>query len=315
MRYTVENYLKEKGSLAIGSSLVEKLKRMEKMSDQNLKQHHIHFWRRTIQTAIAVFFILLPLLNDNGFSFIWGNFLNIHIGSLTFSDPLAVAQVIIKSRYTPIGLLFGAGLVLGIAFFFGTIFCSWICPFGLLSELTNRFAYRFKLKKIINIKLRANALAVKVVIFCIGFWAAVILFSPPVLNRISLPFQYSNIFQYLFVQKHLFGAIWFIGAILALEFVFSTRVWCRFICPQSVLLIIARLCNPFGLKILFKRKNCISDMALPPCQKACSLDLDPRQLNFLSRAQCTNCGDCVDACRKTGKALGFSFTNLASIRV
>ena len=277
------------------------------MLDPKLKQHHIHVWRRTIQTAIAVFFILLPMLNDNGFNFIWGNFLNIHIGSLTFSDPLAVAQVIIKNRYAPIGLLIGAGLVLGIAFFLGTIFCSWMCPFGLLSELTNRFAHRFRLKKIINIKFRANALAVKVVIFCAGFLAAIIFFSPPVLNQISMPFQYSNIFQYLFVQKYLLGAFWFIGAILAVEFVFSTRVWCRFICPQSVLLIIARLFNPFGLKILLKNKNCISDTVSPPCQKACSLDLNPRYLNFMSRAQCTNCGDCIDACRKTGNALGFNF--------
>ena len=275
----------------------------------------IHVWRRTIQTAIAAFFILLPMLNANGFSFIWGNFLNIHIGSLTFSDPLAVAQVIIKSRYTPIGLLIGAGLVLGIAFFLGTIFCSWICPFGLLSELTNRFARRFRMKKIINVMFRTNALAVKVVIFCAVFLAAIIFFNPPVLNQISLPFQYSNIFQYLFVQKHLFGAIWFIGAILAFELVLSTRVWCRFICPQSVLLTIASLFNPFRLKIVFKDKNCISDTVSPPCQKACSLDLDPRHLSFMNRAQCTNCGDCVDACRKTGNALSFSLTDLASIPV
>ncbi|MCD4742708.1 MAG: 4Fe-4S binding protein [Desulfobacteraceae bacterium] len=275
----------------------------------------IHVWRRAIQIAIAGFFILLPLLNDSGFSFIWGNFLNIHIGSLTFSDPLAVAQVIIKSRYTPMGLLIGAGLVLGIAFFLGTIFCSWVCPFGLLSELINRLACRFRLKKIINVIFRTNALAVKVVIFCAVFLASIIFFSSPVLNQISLPFQYSNIFQYLFVQKHLFGAIWFIGAILALEFVLSTRVWCRFICPQSVLLTIASLFNPFRLKIVFKDKNCISDTVLPPCQRACSLDLDPRHLSFMNRAQCTNCGDCVDACRKTGKALGFSLTDLASIPV
>ncbi|MBW1867626.1 MAG: 4Fe-4S binding protein [Deltaproteobacteria bacterium] len=226
-----------------------------------------------MQTGVAALFILLPILNASGFSFIWGNFLNIHIGSLTFSDPLAVLQVIVKNRYLPVGLLISAGMVLAIAFCLGTVFCSWICPFGLLSELVNSLAF----------------------------------FSSPVLNLVSLPFQYSNIFQYLFVQKHFSVAIWFVGAILLTEFIFRTRLWCRWICPQSVLISIAKLFNPFRLKVVFEKERCIGSKALSPCQKICSLDLDPRRLDGRIEAECTNCGDCVDACRKTGGALGLGF--------
>ncbi|MCK5162081.1 MAG: hypothetical protein KAQ72_00105 [Desulfobacula sp.] len=46
---------------------------------------------------------MLPILNAAGFKFIWGNFLNTHIGSLTFSDPLAVFQVMVQNRYLPAG--------------------------------------------------------------------------------------------------------------------------------------------------------------------------------------------------------------------
>jgi len=99
------------------------------------KKVTIHSVRRAVQAGIAGFFILLPVLNENGFDVIWGNFLNIHVGSLTFSDPLAVLQGIVKNRYLPVGLLISAGMVLAIAFCLGTVFCSWICPFGLLSEL------------------------------------------------------------------------------------------------------------------------------------------------------------------------------------
>ncbi len=277
------------------------------MFNKYLKQRDIHIWRRIIQLSIAGFFILLPVLNADGFNFIWGNFLNIHIGRLLFSDPLATVQVIIKNRYTPIELIIGSGLVLGIAFFLGNVFCSWICPFGILSELVNKLAVLSRLKKIINIKPWLFTFKIKLIIFCTAFLATIIFCRSPVLNQISLPFQYSNIFQYLFIQKHLFGGIWFICAILGLEFLFSTRIWCRWICPQSVLLTISKALNPFGLKIIYKKQNCISDMALPPCQRACSLCLDPRQLDFMSYAQCTNCGDCVDACKKTGKALGLNF--------
>jgi len=274
---------------------------------KKLKINNIRFWRRTVQTSIAVFFALIPLLNANGFKFVWGNFLNTHIGSLTFSDPLAVLQVMISNRIIPPGLLLGAGLVLGISFFFGIVFCSWMCPFGLLSELTNTLARRSKLGKNINIKFLKNAPAVKLIIFCAGFTAVFLFFRSPALNQVSLPFQYSNIFQYMFMQKYIFGATWFLIMVLSIEFIFCKRLWCRWICPQSVLIIIAGRLNPLGLKIIFKQKNCISAKASPPCQKACSLDLDPRKIVLTNQLQCNNCGDCIDACRKTGKAIDFGF--------
>jgi ferredoxin-type protein NapH len=97
------------------------------------------------------------------------------------------------------------------------------------------------------------------------------------------------------------------GAILLAEFLFQTRFWCRWICPQSVLLAVAKRFSPFGLTIVFKQKNCISNQAPFPCRQACSLDLDPRRISGWSLAQCTNCGDCVDACGKSGKALVYKF--------
>jgi len=272
-----------------------------------MKKIDIHIWRRTVQIGVAALFIMLPVLNATGFNFIWGNFLNVHVGSLTFADPLAVFQVIIKNRYLPVGLLISAGMVLAIAFFLGTVFCSWICPFGLLSELTNRLVYRVWPRESSNMKLRKSGFTIKIVIFCTGFLAFYFFFRSPILNLISLPFQYSNIFQYLFIQKYLSAGIWFIGVILLTEFVFRTRLWCRWICPQSVLPAVTKQLNPFRLKVIFEKKRCIGNQAPYPCQKACSLDLDPRHLTGGSEAQCTNCGDCVDACRKTGKALGFKF--------
>ena len=66
-----------------------------------MKKIDIHIWRRTVQIGVAALFIMLPVLNAAGFNFIWGNFLNVHVGSLTFADPLAVFQVIIKNKYLP----------------------------------------------------------------------------------------------------------------------------------------------------------------------------------------------------------------------
>ena len=262
-----------------------------------------------MQTGVAALFIILPLLNKAEFNFIWGNFLNIHVSRLTFSDPLAVFQAILKNHYLPIGLLISAGMVLAISFLLGTIFCSWICPFGLLSELVHSFSSRVWPKKFSNKKIQTSGFAVKAAVFCIAFLVFWAFFNSPILNQVSMPFQYSNIFQYLFMQKYLSPAIWFMGAVLLVEFLFQTRLWCRWICPQSVLLAVVKRFNPFGLKIIFKQKDCITTQAPFPCQKACSLDLDPKNLHGWNLAQCNNCGDCVDACRKTGKALTYKFSS------
>ena len=267
----------------------------------------IRFWRRGVQTATAVFFALLPLLNAKGFPFVWGNFLNIHIGNLTFSDPLAVLQVAVGNRILPPKIFIGAGLVLGIAFFLGAVFCSWICPFGFLSELTHALARRYNARKGTEVKGLKSGPSIKLTLFCCGVAAVFLFFHSPIVNQASLPFQYSTVFQYLFMQNHLFGAAWVLMAILFVEFVFGRRLWCRWICPQSVLIALVGQCNPWALKVRFHPKRCLSAKASPPCQKACSLDLDPRRLSATDRLQCTRCGDCIDACRQTGRALDFGF--------
>ncbi len=264
--------------------------------------------RRAIQTGVAVLFVILPTLNQAGFNFIWGNFLNIHVSSLTFSDPLAVFQVTLKNHYLPVGLLIGAGTVLAISFFLGTVFCSWICPFGLLSELVNHFSSRAWPGKFTNRKIQTREFAVKLAVFCTVFFVFWSFFNTPILNQISMPFQYSNIFQYLFMQKYLSPGIWFMGAVLLAEFLLQTRLWCRWICPQSVLIAVVKRLNPFGLKIVFKQKNCVLNKPPFPCRQACSLDLDPKRISGWAMTQCTNCGDCVDACGKTGKALVYKFS-------
>ena len=159
-----------------------------------MKKIKIHIWRRAIQTGVAGLFVTLPMLNQAGFNFIWGNFLNVHVGCLTFSDPLAVSQIILKNHYLPIGLLIGAGMVLAISFFLGTIFCSWICPFGLLSELVNSFSSRVWPKKFSNRKTQEKSFAVKAAVFCTGFLVFWAFFRTPILNQVSMPFQYFNIF-------------------------------------------------------------------------------------------------------------------------
>ena len=272
-----------------------------------MKLNSIKTYRRIIQAGVAITFIILPLLNQSGFTFIWGNFLNMHIGPLNLTDPLAALQVIIKNQYLPIKLLISSGIVLIIAMCFGTVFCSWICPFGLISELVHTLSKRILPENFKKLNFKHNGFKIKMYVLGTGLLLFFLFFRGPVLNQVSMPSWYAKIFQYLFIQKYISFAVLFIAGILFVEFMFRRRLWCRYICPQAFLLVTARLINPFHLKVGFQKEKCITDKNNSPCQKACSLNLDPKTLNRLLETECTNCGDCVEACKNMGKALSFQF--------
>jgi ferredoxin-type protein NapH len=262
-----------------------------------MKRHSIHTYRRIIQITVAITFIILPLLNQLGFTFIWGNFLNTHIGPLTLSDPLAVLQVTLKNQYFSPRLLMSAGIILIIAMCFGTIFCSWICPFGLLSELVHGLAKRVLPNTFKKLNFQISGFRIKLYILSSGLLFFFLFCTRPIINQLSMPLRYSQIFQYLFIQKHISFAVLFVAVILFTEFISRNRLWCRYICPQSFLLVIAKLLNPFHLKVGYRKEKCIGNKNNNPCQKACSLSLDPRTLNNLL----------IVACKKLGKALNFQF--------
>ena len=94
----------------------------------------IKTYRRAIQIGVAVAFILIPWLNHMRTSIVYGNFLSFHFYKFPLADPLAVLQITLKNNYFSTDLLIGAAIALVIAAILGTVFCSWMCPFGLLSE-------------------------------------------------------------------------------------------------------------------------------------------------------------------------------------
>ena len=84
--------------------------------------------------------------------------------------------------------------------------------------------------------------------------------------------------------------------VLAVELVTGERLWCRWVCPQSVLLaLMARLPVAPRLRRTLSRCTCKGE---PACRRACSLGLDPRNPRSASPLECTNCGACVLACSR-----------------
>ena len=258
--------------------------------------------RRLVQVAVLLLLAALPWLNRDGFTGMKGSLFAFDFFGLPFADPLGAVQIGLSGIIPGWRLIAGALVVLAVALCLGRIFCSWLCPFGFLSELVHAIRGR-RPQKPLKHGFRSRA-----VIALVGL-ALVPLLGFPLLNQLSLPGGLSLGFLtaaaplssktiHTVLEHLLFFAVPFLPMItvLAVELVTDERLWCRWVCPQSVLLaLMARLPVAPRLRRTLSRCICKGE---PACRRACSLGLDPRNPRSASPLECTNCGACVLACSR-----------------
>lgn len=270
---------------------------------------HLRPIRRMVQCFVFAGFILIPLCNAKELYTVVGNLLGFTAFGVPFVDPLSATQAAIGAVGTTQEALLGAGLILFMAVILGPVFCSWICPYGFFSELVH-----FPLKDYQPApKTNVRPFIVRCGIVILGLLAVVALVPFPLLNQLSLPGWITRFWQAFFLLgSFLWTGFFIILVVLGVEVLFHKRIWCRYLCPQSVLISLAGLLVPKRLRIVFKPQQCTCSANDQLCRISCSLCLNPRHPNRVQMVQCTNCGDCVDACQSRGQALSFVFGNIHS---
>ncbi len=264
--------------------------------------------RRCVQLGVIALFCALPWLTAHDILFAQGTLFSFHIGGLSFADPVAALQA-----WPPQGeLLAGAALSLLLAFFLGRIFCGWICPYGFFSELAyalhqtasgsvpaispgrfarSRFAERLSRLLVLLLALLCTLAA--------GF---------PLLHIISMPGNISLSPLLVRIGAGFSGMIAALALplpVVAVEALIGKRLWCRYVCPQSLLLGAAALPASklhVGFRVEWRKEACTCRNG-SPCGAACSMGLHPRAPGGPSRLDCTMCGDCIRICSSRGGAL------------
>lgn len=191
-----------------------------------------------------------------------------------------------------------AGLFILVAIFlmsltFGKTFCSWVCPFGLLSEALGDLG-----EKIMRRKLRLprvlDYLLRSLKYLLLGFFLYAIFFvMGETALRAFLDSPYNQVadvkMYYFFADISTFAFI--VVAALILLSIFIRNFWCRFLCPYGALLGILGLFSP--AKIKRNPKTCI-DCA--KCAKVCPSRIKVDQVGTVLSDECTGCAQCIDAC-------------------
>lgn len=187
-----------------------------------------------------------------------------------------------------VGMIWFLGLI-PVTYFFGKVWCGWVCHLGALQEFIN-------LPGKINI-LRSEK-AQKIMRY-IRIVLLVLLIAQIVITKTNL-FKSVDPFKVAFNLRsaHLSG--WILLGLLLISSVFIYRPFCKSICPIG--LILGWVSKIPGASIISPKISCVS---CSNCNTSCKINAITRdkKVSILDNQECIACGDCISSCRKD--SLGF----------
>ncbi|HVI49595.1 MAG TPA: quinol dehydrogenase ferredoxin subunit NapH [Candidatus Sulfotelmatobacter sp.] len=216
------------------------------------------------------------------------------LDTVPFSDPFVVLQSL-AARHWPEGLaLIGAGLLAAFyAVFGGRLYCAWVCPVNVLTDLALFIRRSLGMtEKTVIISRRAR----------LWVLAAVLAFSA---GGGVIAWEYVNPITMLHRTLLFGGSFGFLlaGAVFLLDLSAGSRTWCGHLCPVGAF---------YGLLGRFSllRVSALGRKACDDCGDCYRVCPEPQLLTpalrgeargiapLIASADCTFCGRCIDVCAK-----------------
>ena len=214
-------------------------------------------------------------------------FMGFHMADLN-----SALQVTLAFKHMVLNLVIGTVTVIVIWLLLGgRTFCSWVCPYHLLSEWAESLHLFLANKGLVkdrsfNRKVRS--------IFYLLFALLALVTGYTVFETISV----TGIVSRALIYGPGVAMIW-VGLVLLFEVFYSRRAWCRYVCPIGITYGVVGAVSP--LRVKFVLKDCHHE---GECRKVC---LVPHVLDMTVKgkaahtevdvsADCTRCGMCVDVC-------------------
>lgn len=222
-------------------------------------------------------------------------------------DPFTTIQVYLSTYHLPINMIIGTATIVIIYLLIGgRTYCSWVCPYGILSEIGEKLHNTLVKKKII--KSRKLDHRVRHI-----FWA---MFMIMAFTSGYLVFETFNVVGILsrFIAYGWSVALSWVLVVFLIEVFFARRAWCTYLCPIGT--TYGYIGKVSATRIQWN-DNCDHCMV---CHDVCFenqvLDLTRAKYDeqrkekgitqqYVTGADCTLCGRCVDVCH--ADALKFDF--------
>ncbi|OPX27573.1 MAG: ferredoxin [Campylobacteraceae bacterium 4484_166] len=245
------------------------------------------------------FYIDLQLLEG---SLSGSRFLGFHM-----IDPFISIQMFVATYHVPINMIIGITTIIIVYLLVGgRSYCAWVCPYGLLSEIGEKWHNTLVSKNIIkNRKFDERVRHI--------FWFIFLLLSFSSGYLVFETFNVVSILSRAIIYGWSVAIIWVVVVFL-MEVFFSRRAWCKYICPVGT--TYSYISKGSALKIQWN-DNCDHCMVCHDvCFESHVLELTKakydtqREKNgiktqYVTGIDCSLCGRCIDVCHED--ALKFDF--------
>jgi ferredoxin-type protein NapH len=246
--------------------------------------------RRIVQLSVAAFYLALPFANAMGLEQVAGTLASLKVGPFDLTEPAAGLSAALAAGRITATLAIGIAPVVLLALVLGPVFCSWACPWGLVSEGIDALRQRARPRAWPArswLPVRRLRWAVLGGLLALGAFA-----GSPIAALVSAPRLLSSLPMELIFLRILAPVTG--GLLLALtvfEVFGPRRLWCRSLCPVGALANFLR--TPKTLRVGYDPDRCLHPR-VPICHSGCRWGLDPRAAGRFDA--CTNCLACVDHC-------------------
>jgi len=208
------------------------------------------------------------------------------VGVVPMTDPFAALQIFVTGHMLQTDALLGAALVL--AFYLllgGRVFCAWVCPVNLVTDLAGWLRNRLAIRAIAHLprSLRYFVLATALVLSVVTGVAAFEWVSPVGMMHREIIFGLG------------FGALALL-AIFLFDLLLLKHGWCGHLCPLGAFWSLVGYAAQ--VKVRFDKSTCTH---CGECARVCP---EPQVLNLkkleeagqVVSGECSNCGRCTALC-------------------
>lgn len=270
-----------------------------------LRAHKWLLLRRLSQLSIMALFLAGPLL---GVWIVTGNLSSsLTLETLPLTDPYLILQSL-AAGYIPQGTALLGGLIVVLFYFVvgGRVFCSWVCPVNLLTDLAFWLRGQLGLRSASGLPRYTRyllLLATLVIAFISGgiAWELV--------NPVSM-FQRGIIFGT--------GLAWLILlAIFLYDLFISRHGWCGHLCPVGAFYSLLGTHSLLRVRADARAQcdDCMDCYLVCPEQQVLRPALKGSDTGpVINSPNCTNCGRCIDVCSLDVFQFGTRFNRSESSR-
>ncbi len=253
-----------------------------------------HKWllmRRSSQLLVLGLFLLGPVA---GIWVIKGNLSSsLLLETIPMTDPYLLLQVLLTQHLPETTAFIGAAIVIGFYLLFGgRLFCSWVCPVNIVTDLAAWLQNRLGYKPLFTLPRSTR------------FW---VLAMTLLLSATTGVLAWEMVNPVTAIQRGLIfgvGMGWLIIiAILLLDTMVSKRAWCGHLCPVGAFYSMLGHITPLRVDAVARSAcddcmDCYVVCPEPQIIKPVLKGVDGVDSSTILSTQCTNCGRCIDVCGK-----------------